>query len=232
MIKQYEKGKAVKLSANFKSTEFDCKCGRKDCKITLIDLDGVECVQKVRNLTAKAIVINSGYRCAVHNKNVGGVSSSKHLKGLAFDLKCPKGVSLNDFAFACEQAGFKGVLRYDGKGFVHCDMRENIYRGITTNGGKSFTEVETFNPNPVPKEVTVKLPILKNGSKGDAVRTLQTLLNAKGYKGKNGKALTVDGIFGTNCGYAVESFRKAIKLTAGKTVDSDAWKRLLGVRDE
>ena len=24
MIKQYEKGKAVKLSANFKSTEFDC----------------------------------------------------------------------------------------------------------------------------------------------------------------------------------------------------------------
>ena len=139
---------------------------------------------------------------------------------------------MNDFAFACEQAGFKGVLRYDGKGFVHCDMRENIYRGITTNGGKSFTEVETFNPNPVPKEVTVKLPILKNGSKGDAVRTLQTLLNAKGYKGKNGKALTVDGIFGTNCGYAVESFRKAIKLTAGKTVDSDAWKRLLGVRDE
>ena len=232
MIKQYEKGKAVKLSANFKSTEFDCKCGRKDCKITLIDLDGVACAQRVRDFFGKEIVPTSGYRCAVHNKNVGGVSSSKHLKGLAFDLKCPKGVSLNDFAFACEQAGFKGVLRYDGKGFVHCDMRENIYRGITTNGGKSFTEVETFNPNPVPKEVTVKLPILKNGSKGDAVRTLQTLLNAKGYKGKNGKALTVDGIFGTNCGYAVESFRKAIKLTAGKTVDSDAWKRLLGVRDE
>ena len=232
MVKQYEKGKAVKLSTNFKSTEFDCKCGRKDCKITLIDLDGVACAQKVRDTFGKEIVPTSGYRCAVHNKNVGGVSSSLHLKGLAFDLKCPKGVSLNDFAFACEQAGFKGVLRYDGKGFVHCDMRENIYRGITTNGGKSFTEVETFNPNPVPKEVTVKLPILKNGSKGDAVRTLQTLLNAKGYKGKNGKALTVDGIFGTNCGYAVESFRKAIKLTAGKTVDSDAWKRLLGVRDE
>lgn len=232
MIKRYEKGKAVKLSTNFKSTEFDCKCGRKDCKITLIDLDGVACAQRVRDFFGKEIVPTSGYRCAVHNKNVGGVSSSKHLKGLAFDLKCPKGVSLNDFAFACEQAGFRGVLRYDGKGFVHCDMRENIYRGITTNGGKSFTEVETFNPNPLPKEVTVKLPILKNGSKGDAVRTLQTLLNAKGHKGKNGKALTVDGIFGTNCGYAVESFRKAIKLTAGKTVDSDAWKRLLGVRNE
>ena len=229
MIKQYEKGKAVKLSANFKSTEFDCKCGRKDCKITLIDLDGVACAQRVRDFFGKEIVPTSGYRCAVHNKNVGGVSSSKHLKGLAFDLKCPKGVSLNDFAFACEQAGFRGVLRYDGKGFVHCDMRENIYRGITTNGGKSFTEVETFNPNPVPKEVTVKLPIIKNGSKGDAVRTLQTLLNAKGYKGKNGKALTVDGIFGTNCGYAVESFRKSVKLTAGKTVDGDAWKKLLGV---
>lgn len=232
MVKQYEKGKAVKLSANFKSTEFDCKCGRKDCKITLIDLDGVTCAQRVRDFFGKEIVPTSGYRCAVHNKNVGGVSSSKHLKGLAFDLKCPKGVSLNDFAFACEQAGFRGVLRYDGKGFVHCDMRENIYRGITTNSGKSFTEVETFNPNPLPKEVTVKLPILKNGSKGDTVRTVQVLLNAKGYKGKNGKALTVDGIFGANCGYAVENFRKAIKLTAGKTVDNDAWKRLLGVRNE
>lgn len=232
MIKQYEKGKAVKLSANFKSTEFDCKCSRKDCKITLIDLDGVACAQRVRDFFGKEIVPTSGYRCAVHNKNVGGVSSSKHLKGLAFDLKCPKGVSLNDFAFACEQAGFRGVLRYDGKGFVHCDMRENIYRGITTNGGKSFTEVETFNPNPPPKEVTVKLPILKNGSKGDTVRTLQTLLNAKGYKGKNGKALTVDGIFGANCGYAVKALQRAGNITADGIVGEDTWNLVLGVRNE
>ncbi len=229
MVKQYTKGKAVQLSKNFKSTEFDCKCGRADCKITLIDLDGIECVQKARDLVGKAIVINSGYRCAAHNKSVGGVSSSKHLKGTAMDLKCPSGISLNDFAWICEQAGFKGVLRYDGQGFVHCDMRENVYRGVTTNGGKSFTEVETFNPNPPPKKVDITLPILKNGSKGDAVKTLQVLLNAKGYKGKNGKTLTVDGIFGANCDYAVENFRKDVKLTAGKIVDGDTWKKLLGV---
>lgn len=31
--------------------------------------------------------VNSGYRCAKHNKEVGGKASSKHLLGRAVDIK-------------------------------------------------------------------------------------------------------------------------------------------------
>lgn len=44
---------------------------------------------------------------------------------------------------------------------------------------------------------------VKNGSKGNDVKTLQTLLNEKGYNcGK------VDGIFGKNTENAVKQFQK------------------------
>ena len=229
MQKKYVKGKAVKLSKNFKSTEFDCRCKRSDCKVTLVDEDMLQCIQRVRDAVGKAIVVNSGYRCDAHNKSVGGASGSKHKSGLAVDLKCPKDIKLNDFAFICEQAGFHGVLRYDGQGFVHCDMRDGIYYGITTDNGKTFKKVDTFDLKLQPKKVDVMLLILKNGSKGESVKALQILLNGYGFKGKNGKVLTVDGIFGGNCEYALKNFQKTKGLTQNGKTDGDTLKALLGV---
>jgi peptidoglycan hydrolase-like protein with peptidoglycan-binding domain len=49
---------------------------------------------------------------------------------------------------------------------------------------------------------------LKKGSKGDAVKTLQTKLSKLGYK-----VGTIDGIFGTNTETAVKAFQKAKNLT-------------------
>lgn len=45
--------------------------------------------------------------------------------------------------------------------------------------------------------------ILKFGSRGEAVATLQAQLKAKGYKGVQRKALSVDGIFGASTEFAV-----------------------------
>ena len=183
MVKEYTKSEAIRLSENFKSTEFDCKCKNSECNKTLIELNGVVCLQKARDILGKAIKITSGFRCKEHNKAVGGVSGSLHLKGTAFDLACPKGISLNDFAFVCEQAGFNGVLRYDGQNFVHCDMRSGRYFGVTVDGGKTFKQVDTFNPKPTE---AINMPLLKKASKGECVKVLQILLHSKGFKGKNG----------------------------------------------
>ncbi len=229
MIEEFVKGKKVALTKNFNSKEFDCKCKQSHCQKTLIDLDGVLCLQKARDLLGKAIKLTSGFRCETHNKSVGGVSSSLHLKGTAFDLACPKDIDLNTFAFICEQAGFNGVLRYDGDGFVHCDMRSSKYFGVTNDGGKSFKQVDTFNPEPTEKSQAVNMPILKKGCEGECVKMLQILLNSKGFKGKNKKVLTVDGSYGTNTEFAVLSFRKSCNLKDDPTVDSEAWQRLLGV---
>ncbi|ENX53215.1 MULTISPECIES: N-acetylmuramidase domain-containing protein [Acinetobacter] len=51
--------------------------------------------------------------------------------------------------------------------------------------------------------------ILKFGSKGDAVATLQKQLVNLGYKGKNGKPLSIDGNFGGSTEHAVIQFQKA-----------------------
>lgn len=115
----YTKGKAVKLSTNFKSTEFDCK-GRKCCRETIIDNKLVKTLQKIRNHFGKAVIINSGYRCSTHNTKVGGAKSSKHKSGKAADIVVI-GVKPLDVARYAEKIGVKGIGLYDT--FVHIDTR-------------------------------------------------------------------------------------------------------------
>ena len=75
--------------------------------------------------------------------------------------------------------------------------------------------------------VNIELTVLRKGSEGEEVKTLQRILNALGYKGKNGKVLTVDGIFGTNCDYAVKNFQMAESLSADGIVGKNTWNKLI-----
>lgn len=77
------------------------------------------------------------------------------------------------------------------------------------------------------KIVTIELKQIRKGSYCTEVKTVQRLLNALGYKGSNGKALTVDGDFGTNTDYAVRSFQKAERLSVDGIVGKDTWSALL-----
>lgn len=77
------------------------------------------------------------------------------------------------------------------------------------------------------KNVTVTLTQVKNGSRCAEVKTVQRLLNALGYKGKNGRQLSVDGVFGTNTDYAVENFQKDEKLGVDGIVGINTWNALL-----
>lgn len=47
-----------------------------------------EVLESARRRLGKPIVINSGYRCSVHNATVGGVANSQHMKGEAADIRC------------------------------------------------------------------------------------------------------------------------------------------------
>ena len=76
--------------------------------------------------------------------------------------------------------------------------------------------------------VTIELPVLKKGMKNiEAIKALQRLLNAQGYKGKNGKALEIDGSFGGNTDYAVRDFQADEKLEVDGIVGRDTWTALL-----
>ena len=118
-IKIYKKGVRTKLSDNFNSIEWDCRCNRPECQWTHIDLDHVKLLQEKRTKWRRPIEITCGYRCLEHNKVVGGVSKSQHLEGTATDIKV-SGLTPEEVANDC--SNFTGVGKYDT--FVHLDSRE------------------------------------------------------------------------------------------------------------
>ena len=61
------------------------------------------------------------------------------------------------------------------------------------------------------------------------IKRVQILLNADGYKGKNGKELTIDGTLGENTAYAVATFQAAKKLSISTpgTIGAKTWTALL-----
>ena len=77
--------------------------------------------------------------------------------------------------------------------------------------------------------VNIPMPILKKGSKGNEVKTLQRLLVYLGYNLGNygAKKDGVDGEFGDKCHSAVIKFQKANKLEADGIVGENTWKKLL-----
>ena len=73
-----------------------------------------------------SIYVTSGYRTELHNKEVGGVSNSSHLKGLAADISDNQhGVKIhsnNRFLMlqALLSVGFNRIGV--GSGFIHVDI--------------------------------------------------------------------------------------------------------------
>lgn len=69
----------------------------------------------IREKLGKPISVNSGYRCPVLNKAVGGVANSQHQKGLAADLVCADMVKLE--SVLRETGGFDQLIKEHRKGF-------------------------------------------------------------------------------------------------------------------
>ena len=47
----------------------------------------VAVLDPARERLGKPIMVNSGFRCVVHNRKVGGASSSQHMRGEAVDIR-------------------------------------------------------------------------------------------------------------------------------------------------
>ncbi len=95
--------------------------------------------------------------------------------------------------------------------------------GRPNYGGTKNTTVETTT-NKGGNTVTVTLSILKKGSKGKEVKTLQCLLIACGYSCGSAGA---DGDFGNGTLTAVKKYQTAHKLTADGIVGKNTWNSIL-----
>jgi uncharacterized protein YcbK (DUF882 family) len=67
---------------HFRRSEFACPC----CGMDTVDAELLAVLQGVRDYFRQPVMITSGYRCPVHNKQVGGKGGSMHLVGKAADI--------------------------------------------------------------------------------------------------------------------------------------------------
>jgi peptidoglycan hydrolase-like protein with peptidoglycan-binding domain len=101
-------GKSWDSIKHFKKSEFTCKCG---CGLNNIQLDVVKIADEVREHFGNPAIVTSGTRCSKHNKEVGGVANSRHLKGKAIDMYV-QNVSWYDLLEYLRKLEQKGKIRY------------------------------------------------------------------------------------------------------------------------
>ena len=105
----------------FKEKEFACKCcgqlpplARENVKALVSEV-----LDPVREKLGMPIVVNSGYRCEKHNKDVGGVRNSQHLRGEAADIHCGDNERLKQLII--ENGKFDQLITYPT--FLHVSYK-------------------------------------------------------------------------------------------------------------
>ena len=109
--------------------------------------------------------------------------------------------------------GVVGWNPQSGSEAAWLDFKKKIGSGTTSKVTTTTKEVQTVN---------VELPVLKNGSKGASVKSLQQLLNAKGYD-----CGTPDSSFGPKTLAALKKYQKAMSLTVDGYCGKNTWGALL-----
>ena len=123
MLYQLDRWDNQKLSPNLWHHEFRCKCNNHDCDFTLVHSSVLEAFEELRRKTGgQPLVVTSGYRCQVHNKDVGGVPKSRHKRGFAIDIACPPHIDQEEFYRMSSESGFTYCLLYPEENFVHCQI--------------------------------------------------------------------------------------------------------------
>ena len=95
-------------------------------------------------------------------------------------------------------------------------------------------DAETATKAPAKEEVktvNIEMPILRKGSSGNAVKTLQRLLRQLQYVNTDGKTLLiVDGSFGSNTEAAVKRYQQKHLNGVDGIVGVKTWNKLLNGR--
>ena len=159
-VKTYTAG--VTLSQHFNSSEFKCKCGCGQIKVDTVLIDTLEKLFPALDL-GKINVI-SGYRCAKHDKAVGGRGAGSHVEGFAADVRCyykdGSRVPSSVVALTLERLGHTYGIGYrcgrvtDEQGNIHIDTKPRKWYGDESKS-MTATACSSFFYYLLPFDVTV-----------------------------------------------------------------------------
>ena len=143
-VKTYTYTDTTQISPHFNVKEFRCKCGANHDIIISDEL--ITKLETLRDkLNCSKIIVNSGYRCSAHDKNVGGTGSGQHTKGTAADVVCyaQNGQPISSKIVCCtaQDLGFTGIANITSSyTSTHLDVRTGSkWYGDETKGTSTVT---------------------------------------------------------------------------------------------
>lgn len=183
---------------------------------------GTESISKAACKCFCEIIEENGYKAGVYasadwyRENLGGDELSKYVEWVAkWSEPEPKGFSNMQ------------LWQYSAYGSI-----PGIGSGVDLDKpyGEILDIIEGKKPEPKGDVVEVEMPVLRYGSVGPEVKTVQRILKELGYKGKNKKVLTVDGIDKDNTDYAIKCMQEDVYPKCGEAdgvVGTLTWNYLL-----
>lgn len=184
--------------------------------------------------------------CQTGNYGAGCGFSLKYYKAAGRFDKTPKvgdqiffKYNLNDASYTADHTGI--VVRVTDslietiEGNSGNQVQRKAYsrdnKTIVGYGHPRYDAEPTKATKPTAKECSVTLPILRKGSTGAAVKTLQRLLRQLQYVNTDGKTLLiVDGNFGSNTEAAVKRYQQKHLNSVDGIVGIKTWNKLLNGR--
>ncbi len=118
--------------------------------------DAMDKLQTLRDKLGAPMIVNSAYRSPEHNRNVGGAKGSKHMEGIAFDVRMDNH-NPDTYISAALSVGFNGIGTYPKQNFVHVDARPT-----RANWGKPFLKRQA-TPGFAPETPREPYSVAKDG---------------------------------------------------------------------
>lgn len=157
------------LTPHFNIQEFRCKCGVPHD--TILNPELPQKLEKLFSLlNCSKIIVNSGYRCSTHDKNVGGSGVGQHVNGNAADIVCydKNGQIINSKKVCCaaQTLNFGGIANIDSTyTATHVDVRtSNFWKGDEVISNNTVTS-DFFNYYGIDKNIFNTIEDKANSSK-------------------------------------------------------------------
>lgn len=135
--------------------------------------------------------------------------------------KTSRGVTAQESAEIMLELGCWNACNNDGGGSAYMVVNDKLVSKPSDGSMRAVGSVMLVYSNKPIQQSPSTLPLLKLGSKGQEVKTLQMKLNNFGYN------LVVDGIFGPKTDETVRDFQKKNGLVVDGIVGPKTWAKLL-----
>ena len=208
---------------NYDSYKITSRFGMRTLKGTTKMHNGIDLVAKAKNgdSAVDAITAHTGGEVisAGYGESAGNyikIRTAPDVVMVYYHLKDKTGFRVGDKVQKGQVIGYMGATGNVTGAHLHFGIKV----------GDTWVDPEPYLDSDYPatvKTITIELPVLKKGCKGETVRAFQMLLVGHGYP------IVVDGSFGGKTENAFECYQEDNDLAVDRTCGRQSWTSLLGL---